>query len=199
LAVSPDLEIHPLIRLRDFHESMSLLLCRPLSDADLGMLTHLASAVPNVDVRDLANDPEWSNWVAHYQALLGALDIGSITGPTPAPPPVDAPSLYRTAAGEDLDEAGLKALADRLDVKSVFFAAADEKYVELYGRWLALSVLKHSDVSVPGGDPRDRRGGEAGRGRRDGASIDEPRVVFVGDDFDASAVTTQCYEAPPKG
>jgi hypothetical protein len=24
-------------------------------------------------------------------------------------------------------------------------------------------------------------------------------VIFVGDDFDASAVTTQCFEAPPKG
>ena len=197
LAVSPDMEIHPLVRLRDFHESMSLLLCRPLSEADLGVLAHLAVAVPNVDVRDLANDPEWSGWVAHYQALLGALDIGSITGPTPAPP-TDAPSRYRTATGDDLDEAGLKALADRLDVKSVFFAAADEKYVELYGRWYALSVLRHSDVSslviihVIGGADRLAQAAQA-------VGVHDERLVFVGDDFDASAVTTLCYDAPPKG
>ena len=36
-------------------------------------------------------------------------------------------TYHLTAAGETLDDAGLKALADRLDVKAVYFAAADEK------------------------------------------------------------------------
>lgn len=199
LAVSPDMSIHPLVRLRDFHEAMSLLLCRPLSDADLGVLEHLAGKVTTVDVGDLLSDPEWSGWVKHYQVLLGALDIGAITQPTPLPLPLaDPPSRYRTATGEDLDEAGLRALADRLDVQTVFFAAADEKYVELYGRWYALSVLRHSDVSslivihVIGGAGRLAEAARA-------VGVDDPRLVFVGDDFDASGVTTKCYDVPPKG
>ena len=197
LAVSPDTSIHPLVRLRDFHESMSLLLCRPLSDADLDLLKSLARAAPTVDASALVDHPEWAEWVTHYQALLGALDIEAITGPTPAPP-ADPPSLYRTATGEGLDEAGLKALADRLDVKTVFFAAADEKYVELYGRWYALSVLRHSDASslvvihVIGGAGRLAEAAKA-------VGVHDERLIFVGDDFDAAAVTTKCYDAPPKG
>jgi len=197
LAVSPDKDIHPLVRLRDFHEAMSLLLCRPLSDRDLALLANLAAEVPNVAVGDLLSDPEWADWVHHYRALLGSLDIEAIIGPTPAPPS-DPPARFLTATGEDLDAAGLKALADRLDVRAVFFAAADEKYVDQYGRWYALSVLRHSDVSslvvihvIGGGDRLAQAVKSVG--------VTDERLIFVGDDFDAAAVTTRCYDAPPKG
>ncbi len=197
LAVSPDKDIHPLVRLRDFHEAMSLLLCQPLSDRDLALLANLAAEVPNVAVGDLLSDPEWSDWVHHYRALLGSLDIEQIIGPTPAPPS-DPPARFLTATGQALDAAGLKALADRLDVRAVFFAAADEKYVDQYGRWYALSVLRHSDVSslvvihvIGGGD----RLAEAVKA----VGVTDERLIFVGDDFDAAAVTTLCYDAPPKG
>ena len=197
LAVSPDEDIHPLVRLRDFHEAMSLLLCRPLTDNDIGLLTHLAAEIPNVAMGDLLADPEWADWVHHYRALLGSLDIGSITSLTPAPP-ADPPARYLTATGEPLDAAGLKALADRLDVQAVFFAAADEKYVDQYGRWYGLSVLRHSDVPslvvihVIGGAGRLAEAVKA-------VGVKDERLVFVGDDFDASAVATRCYDAPPKG
>lgn len=197
LALSPAPDIHPLVRLRDFHEAMSLLLCRPLSDADLALLANLAAEVPNVDVGELLSDPEWGNWVLHYRSLLGALDIESIIGPTPAHVS-DPPAQYLTATGEALDGEGLKALADRLGVEAVFFAAADEKYVDQYGRWYALSVLRHSDVSslvvihVIGGAERLAQAAKT-------VGVHDERLVFVGDDFDASAVTTRCYDAPPKG
>lgn len=197
LAVSPDKDIHPLVRLRDFHEAMSLLLCRPLSDHDLALLANLAAEVPNVAVGDLLSDPEWSDWVHHYRALLGSLDIEAIIGPTPAPPS-DPPARFLTATGQALDAAGLKALADRLDVRAVFFAAADEKYVDQYGRWYALSVLRHSDVSslvvihvIGGGDRLAQAVKSVG--------VTDERLIFVGDDFDAAAVTTRCHDAPPKG
>ncbi len=197
LAVSPDKSIHPLVRLRDFHEAMSLLLCRPLSDGDLALLANLAAEVPNVAVGDLLSDPEWSGWVRHSCALLGSLDIESIIAPTPAPPS-DPPAHFLTATGQALDAAGLKALADRLDVGAVFFAAADEKYVDQYGRWYALSVLRHSDVSslvvihVIGGGERLAEAVKS-------VGVTDERLIFVGDDFDAAAVTTRCYDAPPKG
>lgn len=197
LAVSPDKDIHPLVRLRDFHEAMSLLLCRPLADSDIALLASLAAEVPNVAVGDLLSDPEWADWVHHYRALLGALDIASIVEPTP-PPAADPPAQYLTATGQALDAAGLRALADRLAVDVVFFAAADEKYVEQYGRWYALSVLRHSDVSslvvihVIGGAERLAQAVKA-------VGVTDERLIFVGDDFEASAVETRCYDAPPKG
>jgi hypothetical protein len=83
-------------------------------------------------------------------------------------------------------------------VQAVFFAAADEKYVALYARWYALSVLRHCDVPhlvvihVIGG---------AGRLAEAVATvgIEDERLVFVGDDFDASSVTIKVYDSPPKG
>ncbi|MDI1363670.1 MAG: hypothetical protein PSX79_02170 [bacterium] len=176
---------------------MSLLLCRPLSDSDLDLLARLAAEVPNVAVGDLLDDPEWADWVHHYRSLLGALDVASITAPTP-PAPADAPARYLTATGEALDAEGLKALADRLGVTTVFFAAADQNYVDQYGRWYALSVLRHSDVSslviihVIGGAERLAEAVRA-------VGVQDERLIFVGDDFAAAAVTTRCYDAPPKG
>ncbi|WP_421738732.1 FkbM family methyltransferase [Caulobacter sp.] len=197
LAMSPDASIHPLVRLRDFHEAMSLLLCRPLSDADLDVLASLAARVAELAAADLPVDSEWVAWVQHYRALLGALDIEAIRGPTPTPEPDPAPR-YLTATGQALDDAGLQALADRLGVQTVFFAAADEKYVDQYGRWYALSVLRHSDVSclvvihVIGGGERLAQAVRT-------VGVHDERLIFVGDDFDVSTVTTRCYDAPPKG
>ena len=196
LALSRNPDIHPLVRLRDFHDSMSLLLCRPLSDPDLDLLETLAREACAVTAA-MPDDSEWIGWVHHYQALLGALDIALIRADPPLPP-AQAAGRYRTATGQDLDDAGLQALAERLDAKTVFFAAADPKYVELYGRWYALSVLRHCDVSclvvihVIGGGDRLAQMAQA-------VGVADERLIFVGDDFDAAAVTTRCYDAPPKG
>lgn len=196
LALSPDQGIHPLVRLRETHEAVGLMLSRPLSDAELDLIEQLVGAARALKV-DLPEDSEWTPWVRHYQTLLDAVDVGAIRAATP-PPPADPPARYLTATGQTLDAAGLKVLADRLDVRSVFLAAADEKYVELYGRWYALSVLRHTDVSslvvihVIGGAERLAEAVKA-------VGVNDERLVFVGDDFDASAVTTRCYDAPPKG
>jgi hypothetical protein len=121
----------------------------------------------------------------------------NLAGQTPAAPD-DGPQTFLTGDGKTLDAEGLKAHADALGAQVVFFAAADERYVELYARWLALSVIKHSDVPflvvihVIGGDERLAQAAATVR-------IDDPRIVFTGDGFDASSVTIKCYEAPPKG
>jgi hypothetical protein len=80
----------------------------------------------------------------------------------------------------------------------VFFAAADEAYVELYARWYALSVLKYCDVPclvvvhVIGGAQRLKAIAKA-------VGVKDKRLIFCGDAFDAGAVTTKVYDAPPKG
>jgi hypothetical protein len=88
--------------------------------------------------------------------------------------------------------------ADKLGAQCVFFAAADEAYIELYARWFALSVRRYCDVPflvvihVIGGEGQLKRVAAK-------VGIDDERLVFTADSFDAAAVTTACWDAPPKG
>jgi hypothetical protein len=196
VALDPASDLHPLLRLRDLHDLSSLILCRPLSAGSVARLECLLAAA---DALTVGAEPveEWAGWETHYRLLLQAVDLPAVQGPTPPAPADPEPPMLR-GDGKALDAKGLAALADRLEVEAVFFAAADEAYVDLYARWYALSVLKYADVSalvvvhVIGG---------AARLKAIAASVGvaDERLVFMGDDFDAMAVTTLCYDSPPKG
>lgn len=187
--------LHPLGRMKFYHDAASLILCEPMTRERIELFELLLAEAASMKV--VPPGEEWVDWVMHYQVVMEALTGAALDGPTP-PAPDDGPQTFLTGDGQVLDEAGLKAHADALGAQVVFFAAADARYVELYGRWLALSVLKHSDapflvvIHVIGGAGKLAQAAATVR-------IDDPRVIFVGDDFDASAVTTKCYEAPPKG
>jgi hypothetical protein len=197
LATARDMRsgMHELGRLKYYHDAVSLILCEPLTPERLALFNDLLAEAAAMETT--SPGPEWTDWLIHYRVVLEALTGADMDGPTP-PAPGDGPQTFLTGDGKTLDGEGLKAHADALGADVVFFAAADERYVELYGRWLALSVLKHSDVPflvvihVIGGKGRLEQAAATVR-------IDDPRVVFVGDDFDASKVVTKCYEAPPKG
>lgn len=194
-ARDPHSGLHALGRLKFFHDAVSLILCEPLTPERLALFEELLAEAGALEAG--SPGPQWDDWLIHYRVVLEAMTGANVAGPTPEPVD-DGPQTFLTGEGQTLDGEGLKAHADALGVQAVFFAAADERYVELYGRWLALSVLKHSDVPflvvihVIGGQDRLAQAAATVR-------IDDPRVVFVGDGFDASAVTTKCYEAPPKG
>jgi hypothetical protein len=120
-----------------------------------------------------------------------------VFGPTPAPqaePEVE----FMASEGTALSREELAALADRLEARAVFFVAADASYVELYARWYLLSILKHCDVPflmvvhVIGGAGALQAAAKA-------VGVTDERLVYAGDGFDAEAVTTRCYDAPPKG
>jgi hypothetical protein len=99
--------------------------------------------------------------------------------------------------GGTLDWKRLKAKADRLDARCVFFAAADEAYVDLYARWFALSVQRYADVPflavihVIGGEGALKRIAEK-------VGVADERLVFTACDFDPAGATTRIYDAPPK-
>ncbi|MDB5433239.1 MAG: hypothetical protein JWP35_4355 [Caulobacter sp.] len=196
LALSAENAIHPLLRLRDIHDVASAILCRTLTPPSVAQLRVLIAAADGLVINA---DPgsEWEGWEIHYRLLLKAIDLAAIQGPTPSPPDDPKPRMV-TAAGKPIDAKGLRALADRLGVQAVFFAAADEAYVDLYARWYALSVLKYSDVPclvvvhVIGGADRLTTIAKA-------VGVSDERLVFASDDFDAGAVTTLCYDSPPKG
>lgn len=188
---------NPLLKLRDLHDAASRILCQPLTDTGVGQLRRLLAAARDLEV-PVEPGSEWEGWERHYRLLMSAVDLDLVLGPTPRPGP-EAQLEFRTAAGTALDGAGLRAHADQLGARCVFFAAADEAYVDLYARWYALSVLKYCDVPamivvhVIGGLGRLEE-----IARRVG--IDDPRLVFAADRFDAdAAMQTGCYDAPPKG
>ncbi|MCE9524336.1 MAG: FkbM family methyltransferase, partial [Alphaproteobacteria bacterium] len=92
----------------------------------------------------------------------------------------------------------LQAVAKQVGARTVFFAAADQNYVDLYARWYIKSILKYCDVNcliivhVIGG--ADNLGAVARS-----LGIQDERLIFAGDRFAAGAVTTKCYDTPPKG
>lgn len=196
LALSPKNELHPLMRLRDLHDTASAVLRQAPSAMGAAQVAQLASAARDLTV-GAPEGSELALWEKHYRLMMEAMDLEAAFGPTPASP-VEPKSRFFSASGEWLGREGLHGAAERLGARAVFFAAADRAYVDLYARWYALSILSHADVPslviihVIGG---------AGELEAAAASvgIKDERLIFTGDQFDAGAVTTHCYDAPPKG
>jgi tetratricopeptide (TPR) repeat protein len=189
-------DLHPLIRLRDLHDVASLILCRPLttvSEAQLEVLTAAALAL----TVEAEPGSEWEGWAIHYRLLMEAIDLAAVRAAAPEAPP-EPEVMFATCDGRPTDWTDVRATADRTGARCVFFAAADEAYVDLYARWYALSVLKYADVPslvvihVIGG--ADRLAQIAAK-----VGVTDERLVFAGDRFDADAVTTQVFDSPPKG
>ena len=189
-------DTHPLLRLRDLHDLISEILCHPLDARAEARIEDMLAATRAL-VIEVEPGSEWEGWAKHYRVLLEAIDLEAVRRPTPGPAP-DPALAFATSAGSHLDWAGVARSAKRLGAQAVFFAAADETYVDLYARWYVRSILKHCDVPclivvhVIGGLGRL---GEIARK----VGVDDPRLVFCGDAFDAEAVATLCFDAPPKG
>ena len=196
LALAAKSDIHPLIRLRDVHDVASAILCRPLTSRAVEQIEQLLKAAREIDVGGLAGS-EWEGWAKHYRLLLDAVDLPAVHDATPATAREPKIELM-TSSGAPLDWLELLATAARLGAEAVFFAAADRAYVDLYARWYIKSILKHCDVSclvivhVIGGTDQLREVVKS-------VGIKDKRLIFTSDRFDAEAVTTKCYDSPPKG
>lgn len=193
---SPGNANHPLLQLRDIHDVASAILCRRLDMKGARQLDHLLAATARLEV-PTAPGSDLETWEKHYRLLINGVDLKMVISPTPELPPLPA-AAFASAAGIAMSRDDVRARARRLGAKAVFFTAADESYVAQYGRWHMLSVLKYCDVPflivshVIGG------AGRLGTIARS-VGIDDERIVFAGDHFDATAVTTRCFDAPPKG
>jgi FkbM family methyltransferase len=194
LALAPAPEAHPLLMLRDLHDAAGLILCRPLTERSREQLDELLAAARALEVT-APEGSDWAAWAKHYGVLVEALDMELALAP-PKPSPAGKLEM-RGADGQALDWKALRARADRLGARCVFFAAADEAYIDLYARWYALSILRYADapflavIHVIGGKGALARIAQT-------VGIADERVVFTADDFDAGAVTTRIYDAPPK-
>jgi predicted O-linked N-acetylglucosamine transferase (SPINDLY family) len=189
-------EPHPLIQLVALYDAASERLCFPLTSEGEAEVDRLEREAAALDVPTLPGT-DYEGWLRHYRLALEAIDLTHLRqAPTTAGS--DEPAVFATASGVDLPLAGVKAAAKRIGAEAVFFVAADDVYVEKYARWYVLSVLKNVDVPaliivhVIGG--AGRLGAIA-----QSVNINDPRLIYAGDAFDAAAVATRCFDSPPKG
>ena len=194
--VPPANDVHPLLKLRNIYDGASATLCDTLDEAGLKAVDRALDEARALVV-DVPPGSEWEGWLKHYRLAVKALDLTMVAEATPAAQK-DEPIAFVSSAGAKLDWDGVQARATRLKARSVFFAAADRAYVDLYARWYIKSILKYADVNclivvhVIGGLTTLKDVAKS-------VGISDERLIFAGDAFDAAAVTTKCYDAPPKG
>lgn len=189
-------EIHPLLRLRNLHDVIGEILCRPLSARSVAQIAALLAAARNTDI-SVPSGSEWEGWVKHYRLAIDAIDLAAVLAPTPSYPS-DLEISFATSRGIALDWADVQEIAKSTGAQTVFFAAADAAYVELYAGWYINSILEHCDV--PCLIILHVIGGRADlRGIAQSLGIESDRLIFAGDRFDADSVATKCYDTPPKG
>ena len=196
LAALAPADVHPLVRLRDLHDAASRILCAaPSADGHRQAEELLRTA--RVLAFDAPAGSDLEGWTKHYRLAVDAIDLAFMAGETPAPLP-QAPVIAATGSGRTMAWPEVQRLARETGARTVFFAAADETYVDLYARWYVKSVLKHADVpclvivQVIGGAKRLEAIARS-------LAIADGRFILAGDEFDAGAVTTRCYDTPPKG
>jgi len=195
-AQAPVQEAHPLLRLRDMHDAISAILCQPLTTEGIVQIEQLLEASLALAIEVPAGS-EWEGWVKHYRLALEAIDLAAVQRPTPKQAS-DAGLKLVSSAGVPLTWQALQTKAAGLRAKTMFFAAADRTYIDLYAKWYIKSVLKHADVlclvivHVIGGAKELAAVAKS-------VGIKDKRLVYSGDGFDAAAVTTKCYDTPPKG
>ncbi|MGD0193218.1 MAG: hypothetical protein ABSD74_20980, partial [Rhizomicrobium sp.] len=188
--------VDALVRLRDIHDEISAVLCKPLDLPGVKLIELLMAEAHGLKI-DAQPGSEIEGWETHYRIMLDAIDLGAVLNPTPAVlPDADVEILSSTEQATGWLE--LRATAARMGAQAVFFAAGDRDYVDLYAQRYIKSILKHCDVPFLVvvhviGSAADLAGIARSVGVRD------KRVFFTGDDFDAGAVTTACFDAPPKG
>jgi len=187
--------IHPLLRLRDIHDLIGLLLCRELSERSVTQIRQLQQAARAIEVGAPAGS-EWEGWAKHYRLAIEATDLTAALAPTP-PAQKEAEIVFATSSGETVGWHDVRTAAGKLGAEVVFFAAADASYVDLYARWYINSILEHCDVPclivlhVIGGARTLRETVKS-------VGIASEKVIFAGDSFDPERVTTKCYDTPPK-
>jgi hypothetical protein len=189
-------EAHPLLRLRDMHDSISAILCQKLTADGIAQVEQHLKASREL-VIDVPEGSEWEAWVKHYRLAARCHRPRPLcSSPTPKQP-VNGGGKLISAAGVPLTWAGLQAKAARLHVKTVFFAAADRAYSRSLCEVVHQIDSEARRCVLPDCAACHRR--REGIARRcKSVGIKDKRLVYSGDAFDAAAVTTKCYDTPPK-
>lgn len=194
-AMFPTPDRHALLTLRDLHDAANVILCGELQEADLPRLEAYISKAADLVV-EVPQTVDLPGWVKHFRVAMDAMNPSHILEPLPQQT-VTAPPALAVSSGEALTPDEFSRHVASLNPAAVFFVAADVKYIGLYANHYIDSVVQSCDVPyaivlhVIGG---------AGRLPEIAATLSRkgPNILLTGDGFDASAVTTKCYDTPPK-
>lgn len=196
LQMATDETVQKLLRLRDTHDAISELLCESLTEEAAARVKELLGTAHEIAI-DAPPGSEHAAWEKHYRTMIDGIDVDAVQGPTPAPC-AERDIELQSSMGAAASWLAIRAAAARLGAKTVFFAAADRAYVDLYARVYIKSLLKNCDVPflvvvhVTGGAGQLRDVAKT-------VGIRDKRLFYSGDAFDAESVTTKCYDSPPKG
>jgi hypothetical protein len=189
MAISPSANDHPLLQLYHSYTAANLLLLGEWTDEVVAK----AQAMRKI-IRGVVVPSDYEIWGKHYQLVIEAADPSLVVNFPPAETD-RSPLIFASSTGELLTLPDVEALACETQAEIVFFVAADKAYVERFGNLYARSVLRHAGVSclvlihIIGGCDELADTARA-------VGIQDPRLIFAADDFDASAVTIQCWSAP---
>lgn len=184
--------IEPVNHGSNIYELINLMMCEPLTDEALRQIEAAQQtlfAIPPTGKPDSDGD----DWVRFYKAMIGGIDLASLQRPPPANPYPLPPMT--NAHGAPIQLADLRALAVRYQADAVFLVAGDLGYVIRYAGLYVRSILQNSDVACliivhVIGEAANLAGIAAQVG------VTDERLVFTGDDFDASAITSTVLDAP---
>lgn len=195
-AMFPPQGRHALLTLRDFHDAVTAILCGDLQTSDLPRLVAYLAEARDLVV-DVPGASDLPGWLKHYRLAMDAMDPAGFAEPLPQTTPV-APPAFAASSGEVLSQVEFLRRIGDLEPSAVFFAAADVKYIGLYAGHYIDSIQQK--CNVPHAIVLHVIGG-AGHLADVARSLNRPgaNVVLTGDDFDSGAVTTKCFDTPPKG
>ena len=189
LALAPEGAIHPLRRLHEAHRAISLHLLEPL-DAGRGTAVQALVLAARQVEPDALPEGEGRHWARHYRHLAEAADQKLLGRAVES---IAIVAIHR-ACGRPLGWAQLRRQPALCAAKLAFVVAADAAYLRLYGRPYLASILRHCEV--PAVVVVHVIGGERDLPNLSRLmNLDDPRILFTGDDFDAGAVTTQCHDS----
>jgi len=190
--------LHPAVRLQNLYSAASIVLSNDIDAADIAIAEEMIEAARAIPpVQSAADEEPYPGWEKHYRLSFESIDIPAILAPMPAARPY--PDIaFANCKGRRMSAADVRGVIARQRAEIVFFGAADAVYLDLYARLFVSSILESSDV---GCIVVVHAIGGVGRLRELAASIgiDDPRLIFSADAFDAAAVSavSRCFREPP--
>lgn len=188
---------HLLVRLECMHKCANdVLVGNPIDNEIKDMIDTFRQRAEEIDY--IADVSEFINdRLMYHKVFLDSLDFRT---PYLEIITIDSPitCTYYSSRATQIDMDEFKHSIDALKPIVVFYVSADVNYIATYARSYVLSVLRSADipfvavVHVIGG--RD-----AMVDAISAVGVCDLRVFFIGDDFNATAVTTICYAEPPTG
>ncbi len=177
-------------RSRHLYEAANVILSHPLTPAREARLAESLNAHEH-----LCAEGGGDAWAAFHQAMMATIDLDSLARPDDGTA-LDPVRLCGADGTVWPAESWAREWAAE-GVEALFCVAADPIYCRRYAGLFARSVLRHAGVECrvvvhvigAGADLPDIVGSLA---------IDDPRVVYSGDDFDSAQVSGRVVDSPTR-